>query len=81
MESANLNTTMPQSMAKITVDGDTLSVDVVAADAEARFNMFATFRDPADRQQHERWELDIDSRGDLTTEWIKQTLTDWANSD
>lgn len=70
---------MPQFMAKITVDGGTLSVEVVAADAEARFNMFATFQDPAGRQQHERWELDIESRGDLTVEWIEQTLTDWAD--
>lgn len=67
-------------MAEISVDRDTLSVEIIASDSEARYEIVVEYETENGNRQREHWRLDVEARGDLTTDWLETTLTDWIQS-
>ena len=67
-------------MATISVDDETLSVEVVAAETDCNYYIRVEYDDPTGLRQRTEWQLEVDSRSELTVDRIEQILTEWTSS-
>ncbi|AQL44762.1 hypothetical protein BV210_18610 (plasmid) [Halorientalis sp. IM1011] len=67
-------------MATISVDDETLSVEVVAAETDCNYYIRVEYDDSTGSRQRTEWQLEVDSRSELTVDRIEQILTEWTSS-
>lgn len=67
-------------MATISVDDETLSVEVLAAETDCNYYIRVVYDDPTGSRQRTEWQLEVDNRSELTVDRIEQILTDWKSS-